>query len=91
MLPLKRLPLLIYLQTICIGMDLQSLFCMKKNIQVPGIKTFLSVPMLDTEKSEFKYIAVLEETADQKRLFCKSLISCITNLMLAILVNTLLL
>jgi hypothetical protein len=38
----------------------------EKNIQVPGIKTFLSVPMQDTKKSEFKSIAVLEETADKK-------------------------
>ena len=63
----------------------------EKNIQLPGIKTFLSVPMQDTENSEFKYIAVLEETAEKRRLFCMSLISCMTNLMLAILVNTLLL
>ena len=67
------------------------LILQEKNIQVPGIKTFLLAPMQDTEKSEFKYIAVLEETADNKRIFCKSLISCMTNLMLAILVNTLLL
>ena len=38
----------------------------ERNIQVPGIKTFLSVPMQDTEKSEFKSIAVLEETVDKK-------------------------
>ena len=38
----------------------------EKNIQVPRIKTFLSVPMQDTEKTEFKSIAVLDETADKK-------------------------
>ena len=44
-------------------MDLQSSL---NNIQVPRIKTFLSVPLQDTEKLGISSIAVLDETADKK-------------------------
>jgi hypothetical protein len=44
-------------------MDLQSSL---NNIQVPRIKTFLSVPLQDTKKLGISSIAVLDETADKK-------------------------
>lgn len=60
---LKRLPLLIYLQTICLGVDLHILFCKERKTST-WYKNLLWVLMQVTEKSEFSSIVVLDETAD---------------------------
>ncbi|CAC5372949.1 unnamed protein product [Mytilus coruscus] len=42
-------------------------------IQIPGIKTFLSIPSEKTEKSDFTSVAVLDDTADKKETVLKVL------------------
>ncbi|CAC5415923.1 unnamed protein product [Mytilus coruscus] len=44
-------------------------YLQEKHISVPGVKTFFSLPTQDTEKSSFTSIAVLDETADKRKLF----------------------
>ncbi|CAC5392076.1 unnamed protein product [Mytilus coruscus] len=44
-----------------------------KQIQIPGIKTFLSIPSEKTEKSDFTSVAVLDDTADKKETVLKVL------------------
>ena len=41
-------------------------FFKKENIVLPGIKTFFSIPVESTEKSDFSSVAILDETADSK-------------------------
>ena len=41
-------------------------FFHKHDIALPGVKTFLSFPQENTEKSDFTYLAILDETADSK-------------------------
>lgn len=44
-----------------------------KQIQIPGIKTFLSIPSEKTEKSDFTSVAVLDDAADKKETVLKVL------------------
>jgi hypothetical protein len=37
-----------------------------KKIAMPGVKTFFSIPIQETEQSIFNSVAVLDETADKK-------------------------
>ncbi|CAC5388151.1 unnamed protein product [Mytilus coruscus] len=48
-------------------------FFKKENIVLPGIKTFFSIPVETTEKSDFSSVAILDETADSKETVLKVL------------------
>ena len=44
-----------------------------KKIMIPGFKSFFSIPLQETEKSEFTSVAILDETADKKETVLKVL------------------
>ncbi|CAC5359268.1 unnamed protein product [Mytilus coruscus] len=48
-------------------------FFKKENIVLSGIKTFFSIPVETTEKSDFSSVAILDETADSKETVLKVL------------------